>query len=658
MIKKILIIATALFVAISSFAQFSGGSGTAADPYLITTAQDLDNIRNYLGDGLCFKLMNDIDLTSFLSRTTTGWIPIGEYSENGDIGNAFKGNFDGNGNTISGLWIDLDYPEGTKDKCAGLFGYMAYGNLQNLNVKTNSTKNIKCNNCKDVGILVGNKDYNYYKPNAFTSCSVKGDVYVSGGVEKVGLLGGSVSGWVNFCRAEGNVHNNATYGMWTGGLVGYSGSCNESAFIGSVTCNNRSTYNAGLLSGESSTYGISNCYAVGNLTIVTIDNAATIGGLASSEIIENSYCSVNISYNNPLSNVIIGSFMGKTSNMPSIKNNFYNRDISSFPPIGNQTNVPSNAVSGLTASQMTRQVNFTNWNFNTIWKIDEGVSMPYLQIIEKDATLSYLQVYKNKNTSGDPVSLKPYSFNKDSLNYSTSQNLDYSVTEITITAKTNYPRANVSGLGTFPLKVGNNTFNVVVTSQDRSVQNTYTVSVKRAANNNAKLSSLTVSEGTLSPSFNTNTQIYTVSVENSVSSINVSATPEDPNATVSGIGTIPLNVGQNWVYILVTAENGTSMTYYYVNVIRENANGIEDILENQITIYPNPAKERIFIETPFHIESVEITDLSGRNFFSSTINNEVSEQNQSLNVSSLPTGIYFVKIMTDKGLIVKKVVKE
>lgn len=652
--KKILLIVTVLLITISSFAQFSGGSGTEADPYRITTAQDLNNIRNYLGSGLCFKLMNDIDLTSFLSTTTTGWTPIGEYSKSGDVGIAFKGNFDGNGHTISGLWIDLDYPEGTKDKCAGLFGYMAYGNLQNLNVETNSEKNIKCNNCGYVGILVGYKSWDYYQSNAFTSCSVKGNVQVYGDEVRVGLLSGCVTGWVNYCRAEGNVYNNATYVIWTGGLVGYSGSCNESAFIGSVTCNG-STYDAGLLSGTSAIYGISNCYAVGNLNIVSIENAATIGGLASSEIIENSYCSVNISCNNPLSNAIIGSFLGETRNMPHIKNNFYNSDICSFPPIGNQTNVPSNAVFGLTASQMKHQANFTNWNFNTIWKIDEGVSMPYLQIIEKDATLSDLKV--NGNLDG----FTPYSFNKDSLNYSTSQKngLDYSVKEVTITAKTNYPKATVSGLGTHPLKVGDNTFNVVVTSQDGSVQNTYTVFVKRAASNNTKLSSLTVSEGTLSPSFNADTKVYSVSVENSVSSITVSATPEDPNATVSGIGTIPLNVGQNYIHILVTAANGTSMTYYYVYVTRKNVNGIEDISENQFTIYPNPTKENLNIETPFHIESVEITDLSGRIFVFSTINERVStEQSRGLNISSLPAGIYLVKIKTEEGIIVKKLVKE
>lgn len=656
--KKILLIVTVLLITISSFAQFSGGSGTEVDPYRITTAQDLNNIRNNLGSGLCFKLMNDIDLTSFLSTTTTGWTPIGTYSNNGDIGNAFKGNFDGNGNTISGFWIDLNYPVVSDYNCAGLFGYMAYGNLRNLNVKTNSTKNVKCNNCKYVGILVGYKAWDYYQSNAFASCSVKGDVYANGSSGMgVGLLSGCVVQSINDCRAEGNINDNSTWGH-TGGLVGYSYSCNKSAFIGNVTTKN--SYSVGLLSSYIATSGV-NCYAVGNLNVNPVWDNSSIGGLVEgSNSIKNSYCSTKISFSsNPPSNINIGSLIGKTSNISSIQNNFYNSDICSFPPIGNQTNVSSNTVAGLTASQMTHQANFTNWNFNTIWKIDEGVSMPYLQIIEKDATLSDLEVYENQDTNTDPISLSPYSFNRDSLNYSYNYNLDYSITEITITGKTNYPRASVSGLGTFPLKVGNNTFNIVVISQDGSVQHTYTVSVKRAANNNTKLSSLTVSKGTLSPSFNANTQFYTVSVENSVSNIEISATPVDSNATVSGAGTIPLSVGQNWVYILVTAANGTTMTYYYVNVTRENVNGIEDILENQITIYPNPTKEKIFIETPFLIESVEVTDLTGRIFVFSTINEHVStEQSRGLNISSLPAGIYLVKIKTEEGMIVKKIVKE
>ena len=45
------------------FAQFAGGSGTSADPYLVETAEHLNNVRNYLNNSsVYFKQIADIDL--------------------------------------------------------------------------------------------------------------------------------------------------------------------------------------------------------------------------------------------------------------------------------------------------------------------------------------------------------------------------------------------------------------------------------------------------------------------------------------------------------------------------------------------------------------------------------------------------------------------
>lgn len=63
-------------------AQFSGkGSGTKDDPYLITTANELNQTRNNLE--ACYKLMRDIDLTEWLSENnpSQGWMPIGAKDE-------------------------------------------------------------------------------------------------------------------------------------------------------------------------------------------------------------------------------------------------------------------------------------------------------------------------------------------------------------------------------------------------------------------------------------------------------------------------------------------------------------------------------------------------------------------------------------------------
>ena len=76
-------------------AQFSGGgTGTATDPFKIKTADDLNNVRNYIGSSHAdkhFRLMNNIDLTTFLSNYNEGWLPIGDNS------NRFTGYFHGGG---------------------------------------------------------------------------------------------------------------------------------------------------------------------------------------------------------------------------------------------------------------------------------------------------------------------------------------------------------------------------------------------------------------------------------------------------------------------------------------------------------------------------------------------------------------------------------
>jgi hypothetical protein len=87
---------------------------------------------------------------------------------------------------------------------------------------------------------------------------------------------------------------------------------------------------------------------------------------------------------------------------------------------------------------------------------------------------------------------------------------------------------------------------------------------------NNYLSSLGISQGTLN--FNKTTTSYTVIVDNSVTSITLSATAEDSKATISGTGTKNLKVYSNTFKIVVTAENGAKRTYS-VNVVRRDADG-------------------------------------------------------------------------------------
>lgn len=84
--------------------------------------------------------------------------------------------------------------------------------------------------------------------------------------------------------------------------------------------------------------------------------------------------------------------------------------------------------------------------------------------------------------------------------------------------------------------------------------------------NNADLTSLTLSSGTLNPAFAANTLIYTATVGNATASVTVTPTKADATASVtvnsaSPATPVPLNVGANTVTVLVTAQDGTPKSF-------------------------------------------------------------------------------------------------
>ena len=84
--------------------------------------------KNFAGE--TFVLTEDIDLGNF------PWTPIGL---KGDV-EGFKGTFDGNGKTISNLYVDLSAER--KDQSAGLFGSVRYATIKNFTVKNATIKNL------------------------------------------------------------------------------------------------------------------------------------------------------------------------------------------------------------------------------------------------------------------------------------------------------------------------------------------------------------------------------------------------------------------------------------------------------------------------------------------------------------------------------------
>jgi len=127
------------------------------------------------------------------------------------------------------------------------------------------------------------------------------------------------------------------------------------------------------------------------------------------------------------------------------------------------------------------------------------------------------------------------------------------------------------------------------------------------------LASLSVSNGTLSPAFNTDITYYTVSVPYSVSSFTITATAADANATVAGAGVKTLNVGDNVFDIVVTAENGSTKTYtLYVTREANSNNNLASLSVSSGTLSPvfNADTTYYTVSVPYSVSSLTITAIT------------------------------------------------
>ena len=127
----------------------------------------------------------------------------------------------------------------------------------------------------------------------------------------------------------------------------------------------------------------------------------------------------------------------------------------------------------------------------------------------------------------------------------------------------------------------------------------YSVTVAAPLSGNANLSSLSVSEGTLSPSFSAGTTSYSIGeVDYSVSKLNISYKTEDSNAKVAINGN-NLAVGSNTVSVVVKAENGTTKTYKISVTRKQDPNyvassnaSLKDITVSSGAISPSFAEDK------------------------------------------------------------------
>ncbi|MEI6750414.1 MAG: choice-of-anchor Q domain-containing protein, partial [Bacteroidota bacterium] len=212
-------------------AAFDDGDGTSSDPYLVSTAAQLNDVRNYLSS--YFLQTADIDLSAY--STDPGWVPIG------DATTKFTGSYDGGGHKIKKLYINR-----TGVQYQGLFGYTSSATIKNLGVEVNIYSNTT-----NVGGLAG-----YAKATNISKCYTKGSII--GYNYTAGLIG----------QAVGSP-------AFSQGLNGP-----ESVLMTLTDCYSRASvsgnYYVGGIIGDASQITFTNCYATGD---VYSSQATTKGGL-------------------------------------------------------------------------------------------------------------------------------------------------------------------------------------------------------------------------------------------------------------------------------------------------------------------------------------------------------------------------------------------
>lgn len=183
---------------------------------------------------------------------------------------------------------------------------------------------------------------------------------------------------------------------------------------------------------------------------------------------------------------------------------------------------------------------------------------------------------KLKDLSSDVGNLSP-AFNPDNTEYTLT--VPDGTTKVNFTANPNDGKATVTGT-TCDINDDNTTCTITVKAEDGTTKN-YEVKVTREKKEDppvvipepkdASLKSLDVSGFSLSPVFNPNTTTYNMTVSNNVTSLDVTAIPNDETAKVEISGNTNWQEGINPITITVTATDGNQKVYI-VNVTRRALN--------------------------------------------------------------------------------------
>ena len=239
------------------------GKGTEAEPFELKTADHLAWFREFVNEGnmeACAKIADDvkeIDMSTVCHKADTekqvtelSWIPIGT-----SYTNRYQGTFDGNGKTISNLYINA-----TSDD-TGFFGYAEKGSIKNI---TFDNATVKSTGNQFTGILAGFEELCIIENiKTLANCSVEGK-------DDVGGIAGRASGDIGNCENHAMVKG----AFYVGGIVGDYRNSGKSI----ISC-----ANYGVVTGtENSVGGIAGYFGSG-----TIQNCANYGDITGPDIVGN-----------------------------------------------------------------------------------------------------------------------------------------------------------------------------------------------------------------------------------------------------------------------------------------------------------------------------------------------------------------------------------
>ena len=372
------------------------GSGSDADPFLVTNYEDLKAVGvGYNSLSAVYRVTANIDASSSVTENdSSGFIPIKKDTT------YFTGKFHGGGHLISGLTI--------RRPTQGLVGLFAKLSVNGL-IDSLGLENASITGNVNVGGLAGGMDtISIIRACHFTG-SVRGNGYVGG------LVGFSYGGIVEYSYNHSNVIGDGPY---IGGLLGLylprgsKGRITESFATGSVTGKSAVGGLIGFVLGLYGSAEVANCYSS-----VQVTGDSAVGGLFGELVsltftVRNSYVAGSF---NPTANTYGGLF-GIMNLSPTVSACLWDTTVSGIGGGGDGR--------GRSSTQMQTKQTFadSSWNFDSTWILYEGHTYPLLRAFLTPLTITAKDTTKiydgNVFSGGNGVS---YSTTPNSLLYGTSK---------------------------------------------------------------------------------------------------------------------------------------------------------------------------------------------------------------------------------------------